>query len=299
MTVAKPGDPVLLSYDYCGGGCAVCKAGNQTYCLEFNPRNFLGNQCFSTSGDKPDIYGSFFGQSSFASMSVVSEKSVVNAKDLIKNDDELKLYSPLGCGIQTGAGAIANVAKPGPDDSVAVIGLGGVGLSALMAAKVRGVKTIIAVDRVPERIALAKELGATHGIDTSAYEDNAILISSVQQCTPDGLGPSVTVETTGVAKLTSTGIDFTRPRGTIIQIGTSIHPVEINIQMFMVTGKKYIGVIEGDSVPSEFLPEIISWYRKGQFPLDKLVKYFKAEDFKKALEEMHHGADAVKPVLLW
>ncbi|KAF2104413.1 alcohol dehydrogenase [Rhizodiscina lignyota] len=298
VTVAKPGDPVLLSFDSCQN-CQLCRDQFPSYCTAFNSINFRGNECFSSDG-KDQIFGSFFGQSSFASLSVVSEKSVVNAKDLIRSDDELKLFAPLGCGIQTGSGTIWNASDSGPNDEVAVIGLGGVGLSAVMAAKIKGVKSIIAIDRVPERIQLAKELGATHGIDTFGIRHMKDIIGEVQSCTDENLGPTITIDTTGIPSLVETAIDFTRTKGKIFQVGTGgMQEVKITMQPFMASGKSYIGAIEGNATPSKYVPQMIQWYREGKFPLEKFVKFYKAEDFKKGIEDMHHAADAVKPVIVW
>jgi Zn-dependent alcohol dehydrogenase len=136
------------------------------------------------------IGGKFFGQSSFASLSVVKENSVLPAKNLVKGKEELQLFAPLGCGIQTGAGAVLNLAKPGPKDRVMILGLGGVGLSALMAAKSLGCQQIIAVDKLKSRIELAKTLGATHGYDTTGVED---LVGGFKEAT-GGLGPSVVID---------------------------------------------------------------------------------------------------------
>ena len=128
----KVGDPVLLSFAYCGE-CHHCRNGKVNVCAQFMPLNLVGEaDTFKSADGKEGIAGKFFGQSSFAQLSVVREDSVVPAKDLIKNDEELKLFSPLGCGLQTGAGSVLNVAKATRNDSVAILGLGGVGLSALM-----------------------------------------------------------------------------------------------------------------------------------------------------------------------
>ena len=199
VKVAQPGDPVLLSFNFCGT-CAICKDGQPSKCLGFGPANFGAAKVFyckdSTNGSANTI-GSFFGQSSFASYSIAAENSVVNAKNLIKSVDELKLLAPLGCGIQTGCGTITNYAKPQPSDSVAIMGLGGVGLSAIMGAKLAGCRTIIGIDKVESRLALAKELGATHVVNTNGMTDLSNLVSEVQKAT-DGHGSSITVDTTGV-----------------------------------------------------------------------------------------------------
>lgn len=137
MTVAQPGDPVLLSFSSCGA-CGICKAEHPAYCPQFAPLNFMGSKDYHSGAaakdgaSKPQIYGNFFGQSSFASRTIASEASVVNVKGLVEDDDELRLLSPLGCGVQTGTGSVWKVARAGEEDYVVVMGLGGVGLSAIM-----------------------------------------------------------------------------------------------------------------------------------------------------------------------
>lgn len=141
VTVAKAGDPVLLSFAFCRD-CHMCKDGHYSHCPNFTELNFADTcRCFglkSKGGDKTDVGGAFFGQSSFGSVSIVKESSVVNAKDLIKENKDLQLFAPLGCGIQTGSGTVINAAKAGPNDVICIMGLGGVGLSAIMGAKVAG-----------------------------------------------------------------------------------------------------------------------------------------------------------------
>ena len=125
------GDPVLLSFDYCQN-CEACTRGLPSYCQSFYALNIFGPPDVFTSKDGKGIAGKHFGQSSFASLSVVNQASVLPAKDLIRSKEELQLFAPLGCGIQTGAGSILNIGKPKEVDRVMVLGLGGVGPSAIM-----------------------------------------------------------------------------------------------------------------------------------------------------------------------
>ena len=125
------GDPVLLSFDHCTE-CESCKANRPAYCSTFSPLNILGAEDSFRTKDGEGIVGKHFGQSSFASLSVVKETSVLPVKDFIKEEEELKMFAPLGCGIQTGAGAVLNTARAEKADRVMILGLGGVGLSALM-----------------------------------------------------------------------------------------------------------------------------------------------------------------------
>ncbi|KAF2762618.1 GroES-like protein [Pseudovirgaria hyperparasitica] len=294
------GDPVLLSFSSCGK-CRLCEDKHPAHCDEFTPLNFIGRKSFAKlSSSEPDIAGSFFGQSSFASLSVVDEKSVVNIKGLVNSKEELIKLCPLGCGIQTGTGCIISVTEAKPEDTVAVIGLGGVGLSCIMAANIAGVKTIIGVDRVESRMQLAKELGATHTINTSSFspESPQDFAEAVQKI--DKNGPTITVDTTGVVDLIHQAYDLTRAQGKIVPLGMVPPGSKLNIDItdMVVTGKKIMGTIEGDAVPDVWIPKMIQWWREGQLPFDRLIKVFKAEDFEEAVHQMHTG-ETVKPIITW
>lgn len=306
MTVAQPGDPVLLSFNSCGT-CGLCSAHFPSHCTSFNPLNFFRHDTFSThdsDASKPTIAGSFFGQSSFASLSIASQRSVVNVRDHVKEIGELQRMAPLGCGIQTGAGTVINVAEADTNDAIAVTGMGGVGLSAIMAAKIQQCRTIIAIDRIASRLELARELGATHAIDTSSMEDiEAELPKAVQDITDD-LGAHIVIDTTGFMPIVRACLSAARLRGKIIQVGTT--PMEAKLELpvwaFMVTGKQYIGAIEGQVTPSVFIPKMLEWNKEGKFPYEKFMKTFaigeKGEGFEHAIEGMHKG-EVIKPIIVW
>ena len=179
------------------------------------------------------------------------------------------------------------------------MGLGGVGLSAIMGAKICGARKIIGLDRVESRMELAKELGATDVINGSNLPDGKSLDEVVKGLS-EGLGPTIVVDTTGVPALTKAGIEFTRPCGKFLQVGTSPYDAKIELNTFewMMSGKSVSGVIEGRSYPPVYVPKMIEWQRAGRFPVEKLVKYFKADDFQQALKEMHDGV-TIKPILIW
>lgn len=193
------GDPVLLSYTYCAS-CRSCEAQHLSYCEQFIPLNFFGRPTFK-DGKGKEIPGSFFGQSSFASWSVVKGSSAVNVKGIVQDKKELALFAPLGCGVQTGSGTVVNAAGAGEKDVVVVTGLGGVGLSAIMGAKIVGARIIVGIDRVKKRLDLAKELGATHVIDSSSLEEGKTLSDVVKEIC-DGVGP------TGMLCFTSISLVF-------------------------------------------------------------------------------------------
>lgn len=263
--------------------------------------NFGNKPVFKSANpdDTSDIAGQFFGQSSFAQYSVAKQNSVVNVTDLVQSKEELQAFAPLGCGLQTGAGTVVNVLKATEKDAIAVLGLGGVGLSAIMAAKLSGCRTIIGIDRVPGRMHDAMTLGATHVIDTTKLPDGKTLIEAAREICEDA-GPSMTIDTTGVPALIMAAIEMTRKGGKIVQVGTTPpdFQVELPAFLFMNSGKSYIGAIEGNSISSQFIPKMIGWFREGKFPFDKLVKLMPAEDFQKGIDEMHTG-ETVKPIITW
>lgn len=301
VTVAQPGDPVLLSFAFCES-CPGCTRGYHSHCNTFNELNF-GPQpaVFGNVGDdgNPTIPGAFFGQSSFASRSVVRQCSVVNAKSFVSSKQELQLFAPLGCGVQTGAGTVINAAGATTEDIVCVLGLGGVGLSAVMGAKVAGCRRIIGVDRVASRLELAKAMGATDVVDTSILPEGKTLVEAVREVA-EGLGPSITVDTTGVPFLVRAAIDFARNRGKIVQVGSAPFDAKLEIPVFdfMVRGLQYIGAVEGHAYPPDFVPKLVQWYKEGRFPVDKMMKLMPADQYEAALHEMHEGS-TIKPILCW
>ena len=163
----KAGDHVVLSYPSCGV-CDACMDSRPYDCVMFSAL-FMGERL---SGTIPLRYEEqsvtpFFGQGSFATHAVVHKSSAVK----VDKDADLKLLGPLGCGVQTGAGAILNFLKPRPGKAIAIFGAGSVGLSAVLASHLSGCGPIIAVDRAAARLSLAEKFGATHTINTETCGD--------------------------------------------------------------------------------------------------------------------------------
>ncbi|RYF54806.1 MAG: hypothetical protein EOO39_38835, partial [Cytophagaceae bacterium] len=159
------GDHVVLTYGYCGE-CEICRSGTPAYCYEFFPRNFSGARVDGTHNhhylDGKVINDNFFSQSSFATYAIAHKNNVI----AVPKDAPLEILGPLGCGIQTGAGAVINSLKVKIGSSIVITGTGAVGLAALMAAKASSATVIIAVDINEERLNFSKELGATHTINS-------------------------------------------------------------------------------------------------------------------------------------
>lgn len=225
-----------------------------------------------------------------------------NVTKLVRDAEELRIYAPLGCGIMTGAGAITHVGRVGPRDVVAVIGLGGVGLAGICAAKERHARTIIAVDVLPSRIELAKELGATVGILSSKEGLNGEELSEVlKKNTPEGLGCTHILDTTPSVAVLSQCLEALQKNGEVLQVGVkqpASAKLEIDPLTHMVNGRRLVGVIEGDRDPAEAIPELVQVAKAGILPLEKFLKEFPVEKFKEAVKEMEKGT-VIKSVLIW
>lgn len=292
VTAVAPGDKVVLSFNSCGS-CRLCLTGHPAYCEQFYAHNFAGRRGDDSSALSKDgqVHSShFFGQSSFATYANVAERSVVRVDD----DAPLELLGPLGCGIQTGAGAILNVLQPRPGSSVVVFGAGAVGLSAVMAAKIRNATTIVCVDVVAERLELALSLGATHTVNGRDPDQ----IQQIKDIT--GGGADYALDTTGVAAVFRTMTDCMGILGHAALVGASALGTEstIDIGTQMLSGQKISMVIEGDSMPQVFIPELIRLHRAGLFPFDRLIRTYTLQEINQAFDDSHSG-DTLKPVIVF
>ena len=286
-----PGDHVVLSFNSCGL-CAACMSGAPGYCSDFGDRNFGGHRPDGTtalrSGDAP-ISSHFFGQSSFATHAVVSARSVVK----VPTDVPLNILGPLGCGIQTGAGAVLNSLDPAAGATIAVFGAGAVGDAAILAAQVAACSTIIAVDRVPQRLDFARDLGATHVIDVSDEDP----VERIKELT-GGNGVDYALETTGVPSVLRQAVDSLAVRGVAGLLGQAPIGSEVAFETgaSLVRGWTLTTIVEGDAVPQLFIPRLIELYRAGRFPFDRLIKHYPFADIEKAFSDSENGT-TVKPVL--
>ncbi len=284
----KPGDHVVLSFSSCGY-CENCLTGRPYVCINFNDLNFGGIMNDGTKRLKQgeQEISTFFGQSSFATYVVTNEKNVV----VIDKDVELEIMGPLGCGFQTGAGTVLNGLKPEFGTSLAVFGMGSVGLTAIMGAKLAGCKQIIALDKIDYKLELAKELGATHTISYKGVED---VVEAIKEISNGGV--HYTVETTAVPDIVNHSLYALRPLGVCAIVGAT-GEVTINVQTaLMGEGKAMKGFIEGNSVPQIFIPKLIQYFKEGKFPIDKLVKKYAFEEINEAFEDSLGGI-AIKPIL--
>jgi aryl-alcohol dehydrogenase len=290
VTGLAVGDHVVLSYNSCGA-CDNCGSGLPMHCRDFIGLNMVGARLDGTSPlsheGKP-ILGHFFGQSSWATRVVATDQNCVKVDD----DLPLAVLGPLGCGIQTGAGAVLNTLKPPAGSSIAIFGMGSVGLAALLGAVVADCETIIAVDIDDTRLTRATELGATATVN-SATTDAA---EQIRQLTA-GRGVDFTVDCIGFGAVVRAALESLQTPGVCATVGYQGVPNEITIdQGHLLFGKSLIGVIEGDAIPQQFIPRLLELFRAGQFPFDQLIETFPFESINDAIEAIHAGK-AIKAVL--
>lgn len=290
VTQVVPGDHVVMTFASCGT-CPCCRDAEPAYCDRQMPINF---GCARPDGGVPylqgeegPIHGDFFGQSSFATYAIGTERNVIP----VRKDVPLELLGPLGCGIQTGAGAALNDLSVGPETSFAVFGTGSVGLSAIMAAHHAGAWPIIAVDRVAARLELARELGASHVIDTSEGEARAQIMSIMPR------GVDRVLDTTGVAPLMREAMAILAHRGTFGFVSGTADGSDLGVPMLrMLQGRKVVGIVEGNSNPHLFIPFLTDLFARGRFPFDRLIEFFDFGDIDAAFAAIHDGS-VLKPVL--
>ncbi len=285
-----PGDHVVLTYMWCGH-CKPCLNGDLTYCANFYPLNFGGARedgSIATHDKQGAVHDHFFGQSSFGTYALAHERNVVK----VPTNAPLELLGPLGCGIQTGAGAVMNGLKVRPGSSFAAFGGGAVGLSAVMAARVAGATTIIAADVVPSRLALAKELGATHTVNSRETDP----VEAVRNIT--GGGADFTLESSGRTAVLRQAIDALAIKGMCGIVGAPALGTEASFDVngVMTAGKRIVGIIEGDSVPDLFIPSLVELYAQGRFPFDRLMKFYSLDQINQAAEDSEKGI-TIKPIV--
>jgi Zn-dependent alcohol dehydrogenase len=293
---------VILSAAACLS-CHYCTTGHPAYCVEHAKLTLNANEPnFVLASDHTKVIGGgYFGQSSFASPVPVKVSCAANVTRLIRDAAELKAFAPLGCGIMTGAGAITHVGRCGPDDVVAIIGLGGVGLAGICAAKQRGVKRILAVDLLQSRIDLARQHGATAGLlSTPEGLKGKEMAAAIKELTPGGLGCSHVLDTSPSVAVLAQCLEALQKNGQVLQVG--VKPVgaklELDLLTHMVNGRRLVGVIEGDRDPAEALPELVQWAKDGVLPVEKMLKEFKVTEFDDARQKMEEGT-VIKSVLVW
>ena len=290
VTSIKPGDHVVLSYQACGQ-CEPCLQAHYPYCDHAAEVNFSGARLDGTIGIHrragllaSPVRGHFFGQSSFATHALTTERNTVK----VPKDLPLELLGPLGCGLQTGASTVLNAFRMTAGQTLAVFGVGAVGLAAIMAANAIAAGAIIAVDINETRLTLARKLGATHAINPKDKDVGEALRAIT------GRGVNFVLETSGRGEMLAHAL---KGLANVGQIGTVAPGPDSVVEVANLSpGSGVRFIIQGDAIPQLFIPELIRLYQSGRFPFDQLVRFYPFEKINDAFADSARG-EVIKPVL--
>jgi aryl-alcohol dehydrogenase len=285
----KVGDRVVISGGSCGN-CPSCLSAKPSYCREAMPRSFGGRRSdgsTSLSNGDEQVASHFFAQSSFATHCVANARGAVP----IPAGVPLDVVAPMGCGVITGAGAVIEALQVRPGQSIVVFGVGGVGLSAVMAARAAGATTIVAVDMVAERNELALELGATHAIDAGAGD----FMERFRSILP--FGADFSVNTTTSASAYDAAVQVLAMQGVAGFVTRPREPWTPDMMGLLAHGRSLKGILGGSASPRLFIPKLVELWRQGRFPVEKMIARYDFADFGKAWHDCETAA-VVKPVLM-
>jgi aryl-alcohol dehydrogenase len=293
VTKVAAGDKVALTFNSCGQ-CANCNLGAPAYCYQFLPLNYAGvrlsDGASPISGKDGPVNGVFFGQSSFASHALANEHNVVK----LPADADLELAGPLGCGVQTGAGAVMNSLAAHEGSSLLVMGGGSVGLSGVLGGVAQGCQTIMVLEPHRSRRELALDMGATHALDPADGD----LAEQVRAIVPEGV--QYVFDTTGIPAVIESSFGAMAPHAGLGLVGVPTDPeaaINLSLMQAMIIGVKLYGIIEGDAVPDHFIPRLASLHAEGRFPFDKMITKYPFSKINEAIEAQHKG-EVVKVVLV-
>ena len=287
------GDSVVLAFSSCAS-CDRCRQALPSYCTSFAPLNYAGARADGTTAitrDGAPLASHFFGQSSFAT------HAVVPARNAVKVDSaglRLELLGPLGCGYQTGAGVVMRSLDCPSGASIVIVGAGPVGLAAVMAARVRRCDPVIVVEPLPARREAALALGATHAIAPSGDALSADLRAIV----PGGV--DFALDTTGRIDVINAAVAALGNRGALGLVGVpAVREARIDLSIAALIGRgiRIIGILEGDSDPHRFIPELVALHRSGAFPFERITRTFPFAAINDAVAAQACG-DCVKAVLV-
>jgi len=275
----RPGDPVVSVFVPSCGHCGPCSEGRPALCEPGAAHNGLGDlltgaRRLSRDGKPVNHH---LGVSCFAEYAVVSRRSLVP----IDKGAPLLIAALMGCAVLTGAGAVFNGGDVRPGGSVAVVGLGGVGLAALLGAVAAGAETIVAVDRLDSKLDAASALGAT----LVFRADDPDVVAKVKEATRGGVESAL--EFAGAAKALELAYSITRRGGVTVSAGLphpdatfALHPVSLVAEERTLKGS-YLG----SGVPSRDIPRFLALNRRGKLPVEKLLTH------RMPLEAINEGFD--------
>ncbi|MDE2572146.1 MAG: zinc-dependent alcohol dehydrogenase family protein [bacterium] len=287
VTDFAPGDHVIFSFVPMCGRCAYCAIGRPALCETGNRANtagtLLGGGRRFRRGDT--LFNHHLGVSAFSQFTVAAQESLVR----IDPDLPLEEAALFGCAVITGVGAVFNTARVEPGTSVAVFGLGGVGLSSVIGALAAGANPILAVDLVPSKLELARRIGATHTVDASASD----AVEQIKELT--GGGVDYAFESVGHEGVLAQAYAATRRGGTTVTVGLP-HPsrqLVIPAVSLVAEERTLRGSYMGSAVPRRDIPRYIAMYRAKRLPVDALVsRHLALDEINSSFDSLDSGAVA-------
>ncbi len=283
VTLLQPGDHVVMMVSFSCGKCRYCVAGKPTLCVENLP---IMSTATLPGGAKrlhkgKDELHHMFGLASYAEYTVVHERSCVK----VQEDAPLDVVCLLGCGTSTGIGAAINTTGLKAGESIAIYGCGGVGLSAVMGAKLAGAGKIIAIDTLENKLAMAKKLGADYLVNASQDDP----VAKVMELT--GGGVDYALECIGNVNVMNQAFTSIRYGGKLIVVGMAPLGTALGIATYeFLLGKGVTGTVQGDINPQIDVPRYIDLFMAGKLPIDKLItRTYVLDEINEAFEALEKG----------
>jgi Zn-dependent alcohol dehydrogenase len=291
VTTLKPGDHVIMVVILSCGRCLHCIEGQPSVCQEWLNYHLMGSLPGGTKRlhKNGQELNHFFNQSSFAEYAVVTERTAIKVRD----DAPLDVVCTLGCGTSTGIGAVINTAGFKAGQTIAVFGCGGVGLSAIMAAKLCGADKIFAVDTNDMKLQKAKELGAEYLINASQEDPvQRIVALSGRGTSYTGGGVDHAIECTGNVTVMAQAFDSVRVAGNCVLAGMAPLGSKVSVDAWgFNVGKKIIGSVQGDVRAQIDIPAYVDLYMAGKLPIDKLIskRYKGLDNINEVIADLENG----------
>ena len=273
----EPGDFVILNWRAVCGQCRACKRGRPWYC--FNTFNATQKMTLTDGTELTPALG----------IGAFADKTLVHEGQCTKVDPEADpaVAGLLGCGVMAGLGAAVNTGNVGRNDTVAVIGCGGVGDAAIAGAALVGARTIIAVDTDDKKLHWAREFGATHTINARELDP----VETIQDLT-DGFGADVVIDAVGRPETWKQAFYARDLAGTVVLVGVPTPDMKLEMPLvdFFSRGGSLKSSWYGDCLPERDFPTLISLYRQGRLPLEKFVsERIGLDGIEDAFHKMHAG----------
>ena len=286
VTSLQPGDHVVPLYIPECGDCVDCNSGKTNLCSVLDETYFAGQMPDHTSRFhwRGQDLRHFMGTSTFSQYTVVPEIALAK----VRPDAPLDRVCLFGCGIPTGVGAVLNTAKVQPGETVAIFGVGPIGLNVVQGARLAKAGMVIAVDLQDDRLAVAREFGATHTLNAGEFGGNAT--NAVKELT--GGGVDYAFEATGIPAVMRQAFESTRYGwGKCVLIGVAKTGQELSLTpRTLIAGRQLTGTAFGGTKGRTQVPQMVDWYMEGQLKVDELVtRFIKLEDVNDAFGEMHEN----------